>query len=82
MVPDFLIELQCQTGGKKRRLAELKVINCCPTRYPLGDKSKAVERRANLLPNEYRRKARDADRLYVGHPNEVAGPVERKLLQF
>ena len=82
MVPDFLIEVPCETGGKTRRLAELKVINCCPTRYPLGDRSKAVEKRASLLPNEYRRKARDADRLYGGHANEVSGPVERKLLQF
>ena len=82
MVPDFLIEVQSETGGKTRRLAELKVINCCPTRYPLGDQRRAVDRRANLLPNEYRRKAREADRVYGNHPNDVAGPVERKLLQY
>ena len=82
MVPDFLIEVQSETGGKTRRLAELKVNNCCPTRFPLGDQRRAVDRRANLLPNEYRRIARGADRVYGNHPNDVAGPVEKKLLQY
>ena len=57
IVPDFLIELQSQTGGKVSRLAELKVINCCPTRYSPRDKTKAVNRRANLLQGEYKKKA-------------------------
>ena len=49
MVPDFLLELPSQTGVKEKRLAELKVVNCCPSRYSSGDKVKAVDRRANLL---------------------------------
>ena len=71
-----------QTGAMERRLAELKVINCCPSRYPNGERVKAVDKRANLLPNEYRKKARDADRVYGNHNDEVAGPVERKLGQY
>ena len=67
MVPDFMIEFPNQTGGKTSTLAELKVINCCPTRYSLGDRAKAVDKRANLLQNEYKRKAREADRIYGGH---------------
>ena len=33
MVPDFLLELPSQTGVKEKRLAEIKVVNCCPSRY-------------------------------------------------
>ena len=82
MVPDFLIELPNQAGAKASRLAELKVINCCPTRYAPGQNGKAVDRRARLLHGEYKRKARDADQVYGNHSNEGAGPVERKLSQY
>ena len=41
-----------------------------------------MDKRANMLQGEYRRKARDADRIYGGHIGENVGPVERKLLQF
>ena len=82
MVPDFLIELPSQTGGKTKRLAELKVLNCCPTRYTTGHRAKAVDRRANLLQGEYRKKARDADSICGERNNGEVGPVERKLLQF
>ena len=82
LVPDFLLGLSNPAGGREDRLAELKVINCCLTRYPPGRNDRAVDRRANLLQNEYRRKARDADKNYVGHNSENIGPVERKLMQF
>ena len=82
MVPDFMLGMKNPTGGKVNRLAELKVINCCSSRYPLGKRDKAVDKRANMLQGEYRRKARDADRIYGGHIGENVGPVERKLLQF
>ena len=35
-----------------------------------------------MLQNEYRRKAREADRVYGGRNPDEIGPVERKLLQF
>ena len=82
MVPDFLVELPSQTGVKMKRLAELKVINCCPSRYSSGDRIKAVDRRSNLLQGEYRRKSKEADRLHAELTPEQVGPVERKLQQF
>ena len=36
MVPDFMIEVPNPTGEVASRLAELKVLNCCPTRYSRG----------------------------------------------
>ena len=49
-----------QIEGTKEVLAEIKVIYCCPSRYtPSGPNVKAVNKRAQLLPGEYRKKARD-----------------------
>ena len=41
-----------------------------------------MERRARELQAEYRRKARETDRVYGGVPEGVTGPVERKLNEF
>ena len=82
LVPDFMLEVKSPTGAKIDRLAELKVLNCCLSRYPVGERRKAVDRRSGLLQGEYRRKAREADRMYGGCAPDVAGPVERKLAQF
>ena len=82
MVPDFQLEVPCPTGGKVSKLAELKVINCCPTRYSPGEGDKAVDKRAKLLQGEYRKKARDADRKFGGTAEGTIGPVETKLLQY
>ena len=82
MVPDFMLEVASPTGARSNRLAEVKVLNCCLSRYPFGDRRKAVDRRSGLLQGEYRRKAREADRVYGGHDPDSAGPVERKLAQF
>ena len=57
------------------RLAELKVINYCQTRYTPGDKTKAVDRRAKLLQGEYKKKAKDVDRLYGATREGTTGPV-------
>ena len=43
MVQDLQLEIPCPTGGKVSRLAELKVLNCCPTCYSPGDGDKPVE---------------------------------------
>ena len=82
LVPDFQLQVPCPTGGKVMRLAELKVINCCQTRYTPGDRTRAVDKRSKLLAGEYRKKARDVDRLYGGAREGVAGAVENRLLQF
>ena len=82
MIPDFQLEVPCPTGGKVSKLAELKVINCCQTRYAPGDGDKSVDKRAKLLQGEYKKKARDADRKYGGTAEGTIGPVETKLLQY
>ena len=70
--------------GEEVVLAELKVISCCPTRYPRNPCPipKAVDRRASTLPAEYRQHARKVDAEYGGVPQGVVGPVEAKLLSF
>ena len=85
MVPDFRLEmptLPSPTGGMCQVLAELKVISSCPTRYIPGSGVRAVDKRARELPGEYRRKARDVDRMYGGVAEGVVGPVERQLQQY
>ena len=82
LVPDYRLALPDQAHGIVRRLAELKIINCCPSRYQVGDKQKAVDRRANLLANEYRKKARTVDRDYGGTMAGEVGPIERKLEEY
>ena len=42
-------------GQPNWQLAEVKIINAGPTRYPPGNRSKAVDRRAKALAGEYRR---------------------------
>ena len=75
-------QVPCPTGGRVSRLAELKVINCCQTRYLPGAGPKAVDRRAKLLQGEYLRKAREADTQYLGIAKGQVGPVENNLLQY
>ena len=82
MVPDFRLSLPSPTEGTVTRLAELKVLNCCQSRYQVGSRDRAVDRRARLLSGEYRRKAKDVDRLYVGTPEGEVGPVQRKLEEY
>ena len=83
LVPDFKIALPDKVEGTKEVLAEIKVINCCPSRYtPSGPNVKAVNKRAQLLPGEYRKKARDIDQKIINTPAEVRGPVERRLDEY
>ena len=69
-------------GGITRSLAELKVIGAGPSRYPRGTASsrdKAVNRRARMLPAEYRHKLSQIDQAYNGtRPGEV-GPCVARL---
>ena len=81
IVPDFRLGLPSAAGGAiEYRLAELKMISCCPTRYAPGDRTRAVDRRARLLQGEYARKARACDRDFTNTPADGGpGPVERHL---
>ena len=81
MFPDFRLELPEQNGSSYV-LAELKIINCCPTRYQPDKEMRAVDKRARQLPGEYRKKAEDADSDYGGVPRREVGPVQRKLQTF
>ena len=81
MVPDYRLILTDPVEGRRSRLAELKCINCCPSRYHPGEQQKAVDKRANLLQGEYLRKARKIDRDIIETDEEV-GPVERRLGEF
>ena len=88
LVPDFRVRLPTVGGGGPQGeevvLAELKVISCCPTRYPRNPCpiQKAVDKRASTLPAEYRQHARKVDTEYGGVLQGVVGPVEAKLLSF
>ena len=84
MVPDFKITVEEAGGRNEQRLYELKVISSCPTRYGRNPKpnARAVDRRADLLQNEYAKKARKADTKYGGTPEGETGRMERKLLNF
>ena len=61
---------------------EVKVISCNKTRYKPSSQKRAVDSRADLLPQEYLRKARAADQAYNDTPAGVTGPVERKLIEL
>ena len=90
LVPDFLLELDGERGQKKDELAELKVICCCPSRYvmipphphPTRDCVKAVDKRAGVLTEEYRKKAKNVDRVYGGVAEGAVGRVQRKLEDY
>ena len=89
MVADFMVQLPGEAvgvvgaAGPVAVLAELKCISSCPTWYQRAPGArKGVERRANELPGEYRRKAQQLDREFGGVPAGEEGPVARKLASF
>ena len=85
LVPDFLVREPSEGAADGLLvLAEEKVITCCPTRYPRNPRAvtKAVNRRASLLPGEYTSHAKKVDREYGGVPEGVVGPVQAKLASY
>ena len=66
-------------GQASRVLHELKVISCNSTRYKPTWKERAVDVRARMLPLDYLKKARAADRRSGAAEGEV-GRVEAKLV--
>ena len=50
-----------------------------PTRYPRGSTDKAMDRRARLLPGEYRRKVAQVDRQYHQTADGEVGPLQSRL---
>ena len=59
----------------------MKVEFCTKLKSYLATK-RAVDSRADLLPQEYLKKARAADQAYNETPAGVTGPVERKLIEI
>ena len=66
-------------GQVTRQLAELKIINAGPTRYPEGSRHKAVDKRARLVPGEYRRALAELDTRFHGTARREVGPLQRRL---
>lgn len=93
LVPDFKIQ---GDGGEGDLLCELKFISASRSRYPLNprERIRAVDRRADLLTEEYAKKAREVDWEYGGTPRppplprgtpappRVIGRVESRLLTY
>ena len=55
LLTDFKLNLPSPVGLTSNVLSELKVIGAVISRYPRGNMEKAVDRRARLLAEEYRR---------------------------
>ena len=66
-------------GQLTRQLAELKIIYAGPSRYPPGSRDKAVDRRARLLPGEYRHTLATLDQRFHGTQPGVMGPLVRRM---
>ena len=69
-------------GPTERFLAEIKICGAGPTRYPRGSTDKAMDRRARLLPAEYRKKVADVDRAHHGTLPGQVGPLQARLEQL
>ena len=82
MIPDFRVQLCSNTKESETRLAELK-FTCDRKFYKPGVRQrefrKAVNKRADGLMDEYRKKAEGMDRL-LGEQGQ--GRVRRKLDQY
>ena len=68
-----------ESGGV---LHEVKIISCSKSRYKPNSQKRAVDARADLLPQEYLNKAKAADRVHNQIPAGTVGPVERRLNQL
>ena len=84
MVPDFRFKIPSEHGESQVKLAELKLLSCCPTWYTPAVRSKvrATEKRAQGLQKIYRDKAKALDQTISGTNRGQRGPVERRLDEF
>ena len=69
-------------GPPEKLLAEIKICGAGPTRYPRDSTDKAMDRRARLLPGEYRGKVARVDRQYYGTGQGQVGPLQARLEQL
>ena len=86
LVLDFRIEMPglLANGATEYKLAELKILSCCDTWYKPSSRSnvRAVDKRAQGLPQDYRRKARKVDETICEPAHNTKGPVESRLDEF
>ena len=81
IIPDLRVVIP--VGGQPTSvLHELKCISVSQSRYKPAGVERAVDLRADQLHEEYVRKAKDVDRLYLGTQPGHVGPVQAKLLSF
>ena len=78
------MRIRVPNGGHVESLVfhELKCISRSKTQYNPSWTERSVDKRANLLQNEYLNKARCSDRTYNGVQQGVVYPVEKKLLEL
>ena len=83
LLPDFKLVVPTPNGEMTERLAELKILGAVPSWYPRNGvqarKKKAVERRAAVLPKEYRNPLSKLDTKYHGTAAGQRGPLVRRL---
>ena len=82
LVPDFLLHVAVD-GPERPLLYELKTLHFGSSTYRSSmQRCAAVARRADTLPTEYAKKAREVDQKFCGAPTGSVGPVEQKLRSF
>ena len=81
IIPDLRIFLPI---GKQKKsvLQDVKAISVSQTRNKLTWEERVVNRRADLVHNEYLDKARRVDNLFCGIELGEVGPIEAKLLSY
>ena len=83
LVPDFKLRGEEQEGDI---LCELKCMSASNSRYPRNpqprDGKRAVDRRAEGLTEDYRRKAKEVDWQYCGTPRPPLRSLQGKLAQW
>ena len=81
LIPDFRLRLP-DPGGLTDTLAELKFIGAGESWFPRGVAGRGSDRRANGLPNLYRKKLLPLDTRFHGAVPGQSGPLVRRLDSF
>ena len=81
LIPDFRLRLP-DPGGLTDTLAEIKFIGAGESWFPRGVAGRGSDRRANGLPNMYRKKLVPLDTRFHGTLPGQSGPLVRRLESF
>ena len=81
LIPDFRLRLP-DPGGLTDTLAELKFIGAGESWFPRGVAGRGSDRRANGLPNLYKKKLLPLDTRFHGTLPGQSGPLVRRLESF